>query len=125
MQAGRLRHVVTVQRLVAESPQQTPEGEPETSWGTYCTVYAEIAPNVGREFFAAAQQQAEVDTKIRMRYETGVNDQITAAMRVLHPTTCPCGVPAEQIYAIKAPPINVEMRNREIVLMCGLGVVEG
>jgi|SRR5688572_11421126 len=115
MKAGRLRHLVTVQQLTAGSPQQTPEGEPDVSWTAYCTVPASVEPVIGREFFAADQIQSEVDTKIDMRYESGVNDGITTLMRVLHGST---------IYNIKAA-INVRMLNREWVLYCETGANEG
>lgn len=125
IRAGRLRHRVTVQRLSAGSPQQHPTGEPDESWSTYCSDQAaSIDPVIGREFFAAGQQQSDVDVKIRMRYLPSVNDGINARMRIVHPTTCPCSPPAQQVYNIKGP-INVEQRNREWLLYCATGLNEG
>lgn len=115
MRSGALRHRVTVQQLVAGSPQQKPTGEPDTSWVDYCTVWASIDPVLGREYFAADQIQSDVDTKIRMRYEVGVNDEITAAMRVVHGAV---------LYNIKTP-INVNQRGVEWLLYCATGLNEG
>lgn len=113
MRAGRLRHLVTVQQLAAGSPQQKPTGEPDVAWAAYLSdIPAEISPVIGREFFAADQVQSKVDTKIRVRYEVGVTDGITASMRVLHGAV---------VYEIEAV-MNVENRNRELLLMCATGV---
>jgi SPP1 family predicted phage head-tail adaptor len=115
IRAGKLRHLVTIQQLVTGSPQELPNGEPDTSWGTYATVYAEIKPIIGTEFDAAGQTQSKEDTDIRMRYEVGVNDQIVSHMRILH---------GETIYNIERA-LNMEMRNREWLLKCSTGVNEG
>src|SRR5690242_6032167 len=78
MQAARLRHSVTIERLAAGSPQQDAGGAPDESWTSFATTYAEIAPLRGRELFAAQQVNAEVTGTIRIRYREGV----TSAMRV-------------------------------------------
>lgn len=125
IRAGRLRHIVVVQQLTENSPQQTGTGEPDQSWTTYhANAPASIEPVIGREFFAGDQVQSEVDTKIRMRYLPGLNDGITSKMRILHPTTCPCAPPAQEIYEIRGP-ANVEKRNREWLLYCATGVTQG
>lgn len=111
MQAGKLRNKVTIEQYVAGSPEQRASGEPDAAWSVYATTMAEIRPLVGREFFAAQQVSSKVDTKIRIRYRTGV----TAGMRVNKSGT---------YYNIEAV-INVENRNRELMLMCGTGVNDG
>lgn len=114
MRSGKLRHQVTIQRFVAGSPDRTTLGERDGSWQTYSTAMASIEPVIGREYFAAAQVQSKVDTKIRCRYQSGIT-AITAAMRVLHGST---------VYNIEAA-INVENRNREWLLYCSTGVNQG
>lgn len=111
MRAGRLKHRVQLQTLVAGSPQQKPTGEPDTAWTTVATVWASIDPVLGREFFSAQQVQSEVDTKIRIRHRAGV----TAADRIVHGGT---------VYNIKAV-INIEEANVELLLMCARGVNNG
>lgn len=125
IRAGRLSHLVNVQQLTDNSPQQTASGEPDQSWANYqASVAASIEPVIGREFFAGNQVQSEVDTKIRMRYLPGVNDSIDSKMRVVHPTTCPCAPPAQQIFEIKGA-ANVDMKNREWLLYAATGVTQG
>lgn len=112
MQAGRLRHQVTIQHRVEASPQQFGTGEPDTSWSAYLTgVWASVDPLRGRELFAAQEHHSEIEVRIRIRYQEG----ITAAMRVVFES---------QYYDILAI-IDPEMRHRELQLMCKLGVNEG
>lgn len=109
--AGRLRHRVTIQQLVAASPQQTASGQPDESWSTYLTVWAAVEPLNGRELYAAQEHHAEVTTRIRMRHRSGV----TAKMRVTY---------GGMTYDIKAI-VNPEERNRELQLLCAEGVNQG
>ncbi len=111
MRAGKLRHQVIIQRLVAGSPQQKPSGEPDTSWTTYLTVSASVEPVTGREPFLAQEHLSEVDTKIRIRYRDG----ITADMRVSF---------GSRYYNIRAI-LNFEERNRELLLLCSQGLNQG
>lgn len=111
MQAGRLRTQVTIEQLLCGSPQQLPTGEPDESWATLYTAWAHIQPVLGREYFAAEQVQSKVDTKIRIRYRSG----ITAAMRV---------VAGGVNYNIEAV-MDIDNRHEEIILMCSTGVNNG
>lgn len=106
--AGKLRHRVTIQRLVAGSPQQKASGEPDRSWSTYLSVSASIEPVTGREPFLAQAIHAEVTHKIRIRYRTG----ITAEMRVVF---------RSRLFDIQAV-LNWEERNTELLLLCKEGV---
>lgn len=111
IRSGALRHRVTLQALGAGSPQQTGSGMPDESWGDVATVYASVEPLNGRELFAAQEHHAEVTTRIRLRYRSG----ITAKMRVSHGGT---------VYNILSV-IDAEKRHKEIQLMCTDGVNEG
>ncbi|WP_283149736.1 phage head closure protein [Silvimonas soli] len=110
MRIGKLRHRINIQQRAI---QRDGFGQPLLVWEnvTPTPVWASVEPLRGREFIAAQQQQAELTTRIRMRYRPG----ITAAMRVLH---------GETIYNIVAP-IDVEMRHVELQLMCNSGVNDG
>jgi SPP1 family predicted phage head-tail adaptor len=105
--AGKLRHRVTVQHLVAGSPQQTASGQPDTSWQEFMTVWASIEPLNGRELFAAQEHHAEVTHRVRMRYHDG----ITPLMRVKF---------GDRYFGIFSV-IDLELRGRELQLMCSEG----
>jgi SPP1 family predicted phage head-tail adaptor len=101
MRAGKLKHPIIIQE-VTETQSET--GAPAETWSTFAEVWAAIEPLRGREFFASKQIQAEVTTRIRIRYLEG----ITPKMRVLW---------GERIYLIDAI-IDLEERHREMQLMC-------
>ncbi len=115
MRSGRLRTRVIIEELVTGSPQQTASGQPDASWATVASVWADVSPVLGREFMEAQASQSSVDTKIRVRWMAGVTDGITAAMRVNAGGT---------IYNIEAA-VNVENRNREWLLYCTSGANDG
>lgn len=111
MQAGKLRHRVTLQRYVLGSPSQTLTGAPDGGWEDYLTVSASIEPISGREPFLAQAHLSEITHKVRMRYRDG----ITSAMRVSW---------NGRLFDIKYS-MNWEERNRELQLLCVEGVSEG
>lgn len=102
MRTGRLRHQVTIQ-----TPIETKNdfGELVVTWSNISTgVWVGIEPLRGREFFASKQTNAEIETRVVMRYRP----DMTAKMRILH---------GENEYYVDTI-INVEERNRELQLMC-------
>lgn len=74
--AGTLRHRVTVQQLVAGSPQQNAGGEPDETWTDLVTRWASIDPLQGRQLVAAQQVNSEVTGVIRMRYLSTVTSRM-------------------------------------------------
>jgi SPP1 family predicted phage head-tail adaptor len=100
MRAGKLRRLLDIQQAV-ESRDTT--GAVVTTWGTFATVHGSVEPLRGREFWAAKELQAEVDTRIRIRYLDG----ITPKMRILD------GTRIFQIYAV----IDPESRHEEMQIM--------
>jgi SPP1 family predicted phage head-tail adaptor len=116
MRAGRLRHRVELQ---ARHEAQNSTGEIIATYVTTATVWASIEPINGREFFAAAQVQSDVTTKIRIRYRDG----LTPKMRVRYVTGL--GSPSlVELYDIEAV-IHVGNRLREIQLLCRKRDAEG
>ena len=101
MQAGQLRHRVTLQ-TVTETRDAV--GGIVESWATTVTLWAAVEPLRGREFFQARAEQAGVDTRIRIRYRSG----LTPKMRVTW------GSHAYDIEAVIEP----DSRRRELHLMC-------
>jgi SPP1 family predicted phage head-tail adaptor len=103
LNAGRLRHRVSIQNLV--ETQSTITGELVQSWSTVLDVWGNVEPLTGREYFSSQQMQARIDTRVTIRYST-VN--ITPKMIVANGT---------HLYNIDAV-INPELRNEQIQLMC-------
>jgi len=112
MEAGQLRHQVTIQQRAAASPQRTPSGAPDEAWTDLFTgVWAAIEPLRGKEFMESQAVNSAVAVRIRIRYQAGID----ATMRVKHGTT---------IYSIEAV-LNIETRDRELHLMCSQGANNG
>ncbi|SXF83116.1 phage head closure protein [Klebsiella variicola] len=70
MQAGKLRHRVTLQEPVKEQNPTT--GAVINTWRDVATIWAEVSPLSAREFIAAQASQGEVTTRITIRYRAGV-----------------------------------------------------
>lgn len=64
MQAGKLRHVVELQRV---SKSLDSHGDEVPTWTTLATVRACVWPLSGREFVAALTTQAELTARIEIR----------------------------------------------------------
>jgi len=101
MRAGDLRHRITLQQ---KTETRDSFGAVIETWNDVATLYASIEPLRGKEFFDAQQVNAEVTIRIRIRYRSGV----TPNMRVLFGT---------RTFDIQSV-INVDERNREMILMC-------
>lgn len=101
MNIGDLRHRITIQQPVESS---NTFGEVEKTWQDVATVWASIEPLRGREYFDSQQINAEVTTRIRIRYRPGIKPK----MRVVY---------GERIFDIQSV-IDVEERHKEIHLMC-------
>lgn len=97
MRAGRLCHRVELQR----ASESLVNGAVQKTWATIATVWAEVAPLAGREFFASQQVQSDISHRITMRYIPGVN--LTPADRVKFGT---------RIFDISAV-LNIGERNKE------------
>jgi len=75
MQAGELRHRVTIQSKVVT---QNTYGEEELAWSDVATGWAAVEPLAGREYLEAKQVQADVTTRIRMRYRGSIRPEMRA-----------------------------------------------
>lgn len=100
MQAGRLRHPVTLQKLVRTQDPVT--GAMRDEWVSQGTTWASIEGVSGREFFAAQAVQAETTYRITMRH------------RAIDPTW---RLMADGVaYGIEA--VLPDNRRSQMVLMC-------
>lgn len=107
MRAGRLRHVVQLQR---NSPVASNSlNEPTDNWITLATVRAAIEPLSGKEFIAAQQVQSDLTHRITIRYFAGLTSKDRLSWTENGVT---------RLFDIKAPPIDREERHREMALMC-------
>jgi len=101
MRAGRLRHQVTIQRLTTTVDSY---GDHIETWADVATVWAEVVPLSGREYWAAKQVNAETETRVTMRYRDGV----LPAMRIKY---------GARLLDIQSA-IDVGGRRDELQLMC-------
>lgn len=101
MEAGKLRHRVTIQSKAATRDTY---GEEVIIWTTVATVWAAVEPLQGREYLEARQVTAEVSTRIIIRRRSGILPEMRA-------------VYGSRIYDILAV-IEVDEARREMELMC-------
>lgn len=105
--AGMLRHLSTVQEEPSESiPDGTGGRTPD--WTDVFTDYGNVAPLSGREGVFAAQLQAVTSHRVLYRWRPGID----AGMRIVF---------GSRVFNIRAA-INVEERDRWLVLFCDEGV---
>ena len=77
MQAGRLNRRCTLQQPGTTTDEL---GQPIPGWTDVATVWASIVDVSGREYVAAGGLQNSAQTKITIRYRSG----IVPSMRVVH-----------------------------------------
>lgn len=78
MEAGKLRHRITIKKLAVTQDSTT--GEMTEGWTTFDTVWASVEPLSVKEFIAAAATQSQIAARIIIRPLTG----ILPSMRVVH-----------------------------------------
>lgn len=82
MNIGKLRHRATIEHKVRIRDPET--NEIIEDWQPYATRWASIEPLRGREYWAAAQTQAEVTHMVRMRYTPGITPSMRLTYRGRH-----------------------------------------
>lgn len=101
MKAGKLRHRITFQKPKFED---SGHGGKAKGWENVATVWAEIKPVSGREYFENFQMESEISTKITIRYLAGLNTH----MRIKF---------GDRYFKIVTPPINPQESNRVLEIM--------
>jgi len=109
LNAGALDQRVTIQ---ARSTVQDARGQVLDAWVDVATVWARVQPRRGRDFFAAAQDQATFDCTVWIRHRA----DITAAHRLLW---------KGQPLSIEGQPVDVAGAGVMLELMCVQGVRAG
>ncbi len=99
--AGTLKDRITVQSV---TETRSGSGQVNEAWATFATRWASVEPLQGREFFDSQQVNADITTRIRLRYLEG----ITPKMRVLYKT---------RVFNVTSV-VNVEERSIETQLLC-------
>lgn len=102
---GKMRHRITFQRF---DGQRDDYGDPlegeEEHWTDAASVWAEIKPVSGREFYAAQQSQSEMTHKVSCRYRSGLD----TAMRIVY---------RDRVFKIVSI-IDWEERHESLLVMC-------
>ena len=108
--AAKLRHRVDLQTRTGT--QNSTTGEMTYTWAsTYAAEPAEVVPLSGREFIAAGATQAGVDTRITIRWRSGIEP----TMRVVFDGQ------NYNLHAVLPDPTN----RRWLTLMCSRGLNDG
>lgn len=110
LEAGRLRH-----RIVLESPTYTQDattGEMVPSWFLEGEVWAAIEPVSAREFISSQTTQAQIDTRIVIRYRSDVSANWRATHR-------------GKIYNVHGVLADKDSGLEYLTLPCSTGVNDG
>jgi len=107
--AGQLDQRISIEQRISVVNDL---GEEEPTWSTLATVWARAEPLRGREYFAAAQLQGEVDVRFTIRHRTDVDRTMRVQWR-------------GQAYDIVSPPIEPQGGREYLELMCVQGKRDG
>lgn len=75
---NRLDKRIAILRPADPEKDQDESGQPLEGYVPVTTIWASIEPLRGREFFAAQAENAEVTTRIRVRYREGIDRTMIA-----------------------------------------------
>lgn len=108
MKSGKLKYRVSIQRQVQT---QDAVGQLNDSWVELASRRASIEPLQGRDFFRASGEHIDITTRIRLRWETVLQD-LTPADRIVDEAFSP------QVEYKIISVINSNRRNHELICMC-------
>ena len=111
MRAARLKHIVSIQKPLNTTDPRSGQKlrDSAVDWEEVKPVFAGVEPLRGRELIAGQQQNSEVTTRIVMRWEAELEAALDHTCSVLFNNVR---------YQILHDPINPDMRNKELQLMC-------
>lgn len=104
MRAGKLRYRVLLQKL-PDPPTGDGHGDPqerEQDWQDVATLWGNLEPLTGREFFSSDVRIGEVTHVVRIRHRAGIVPKMRLKMR-------------GRVFQIEAV-VNVNERDRELEL---------
>lgn len=108
MRAGYLRHSILIEQKTVTVDAS---GDRTEAWTTYADVYANIATNGGREFFAAKQTIADLTHAITIRFIAGIKPDMR--VRFVDPKNSE----TSRYFNIRAV-VNPDERNEMQMLQC-------
>ena len=82
MEAGKLRHRITLQRMDTD---ENDVGEEVVIWETLATRWAQVETLSGREWLMAQQVAADVTTRVTMQWDSTTR-ALTVRDRIAHET---------------------------------------
>lgn len=101
MNIGKLRHRITLLKQVNEVNDY---GASTQTWKRVATVWANVRPLSGREYFSAQQVQSEITTQIWLRYIEGIKPTMKVKF----------GKREFEILSV----LNIQERDVSLQLMC-------
>ena len=102
MNIGALRHRIEIQ--AHSGTTQNSFGEPVENWTRLLDADASVQPLRGLERYASQQTQSTADTKVTMRYRSGIDTQKRVKF-------------GARIFDIESV-INIDERNQTLELLC-------
>ena len=99
MRAGQLRHSIIIQKTT----QTNAYGKITNSWATHATIFAEVMPQTGSEYWSAKQRQEKEPIIFRIRYAAGITEKMRVSFN-------------SKTYDINSI-VNVSQRNIEMLLV--------
>ncbi len=118
MQAGPLRHVISIESY--DLSVQDTTGQSTKAWtALFRDVRAAITPVTGRELYAASEKLAEATTRVKVRFLPGV----TEGNRIIHngPACCDGDYEIFDIVAIE----DQTTKHAQLIFRCKSGLTEG
>lgn len=109
LNAGKLRHRVTIQRPVEVQNANT--GDMVVSWQDVATVWCAIEPISAREFITAQVESSKVVARVVIRYRSNISHE----MRLVH-------VAKDKIYNVEGVLSDKESGLEYLTLPCSEGV---
>ena len=71
--SNKMDRLITLQTSTAT---RSASGQEIVTWSNLATMWAEVVPRSGREYFGANQNIAEVDAIFRIRYRDGIRPEM-------------------------------------------------
>ena len=102
MQAGRLRHRVTIQNFTIS---KTPSGQPVESWAAGKTIS-------GRELLAAGVERADATIRVWVRFRTDIS--ASSRLKVLN------GPYKDAVVNVTGPPVP-DIKGTRLEILCKQG----
>ena len=109
MQAGRLRHRVTIQNFTLS---KTPSGQPVESWADGKTIWAEVKGISGRELLAAGVERADATIRVWVRFRTDIS--ASSRLKVLN------GPYKDAVLSVTGPPVP-DIKGTRLEILCKQG----